>query len=97
MRTPQENNGGYEDNSPINHVDKLKGKYLFFEIESVLHGTIVGAVLASTFTVLNIIEGDISATSISHWLIGISTGLITGAIYGKFAEMRVKKKLSIKR
>ncbi|MCB0477689.1 MAG: S9 family peptidase [Crocinitomicaceae bacterium] len=28
MRTPQENNGGYEDNSPINHVDKLKGKYL---------------------------------------------------------------------
>lgn len=28
MRTPQENNDGYEDNSPINHVDKLKGKYL---------------------------------------------------------------------
>lgn len=28
MRTPQENNDGYEDNSPINHVDKMKGKYL---------------------------------------------------------------------
>ena len=28
MRTPQENEGGYDDNSPINHVDKLKGKYL---------------------------------------------------------------------
>ena len=28
MRTPQENDGGYEDNSPINHVDKLKGSYL---------------------------------------------------------------------
>ncbi len=28
MRTPKENNNGYEDNSPINHVDKLKGKYL---------------------------------------------------------------------
>ncbi len=28
MRTPQENNDGYEDNSPINHVEKLKGKYL---------------------------------------------------------------------
>ncbi len=27
MRTPQENNDGYENNSPINHVDKLKGKY----------------------------------------------------------------------
>ncbi|MFK7755707.1 MAG: S9 family peptidase [Flavobacteriales bacterium] len=28
MRTPQENNDGYENNSPINHVEKLKGKYL---------------------------------------------------------------------
>jgi dipeptidyl-peptidase-4 len=27
MRTPQENAAGYDDNSPINHVDKLKGKY----------------------------------------------------------------------
>jgi dipeptidyl-peptidase-4 len=28
MRTPQENSNGYDDNSPINHVDKLKGKLL---------------------------------------------------------------------
>jgi dipeptidyl-peptidase-4 len=28
MRTPQENPGGYDDNSPINHADKLKGKFL---------------------------------------------------------------------
>ena len=28
MRTPQENSKGYDDNSPINHVSKLKGKYL---------------------------------------------------------------------
>ena len=28
MRTPQENASGYDDNSPINHVDKLKGNYL---------------------------------------------------------------------
>jgi dipeptidyl-peptidase 4 len=28
MRTPAENNDGYEDNSPINHVSKMKGKYL---------------------------------------------------------------------
>lgn len=33
MRTPAENAAGYDDNSPINHVDKLKGKYL------VIHGT----------------------------------------------------------
>ena len=28
MTTPQENASGYDDNSPINHVDKLKGEYL---------------------------------------------------------------------
>ncbi|OFX28490.1 MAG: peptidase S9 [Bacteroidetes bacterium GWA2_31_9] len=33
MRTPQENPDGYDDNSPINHVSKLKGKYLL------IHGT----------------------------------------------------------
>jgi len=33
MRTPQENASGYDNNSPINHVDKLKGKLLL------VHGT----------------------------------------------------------
>ncbi|HEX8563616.1 MAG TPA: S9 family peptidase [Flavobacterium sp.] len=28
MQTPQENASGYDDNSPINHVEKLKGKLL---------------------------------------------------------------------
>lgn len=28
MRTPQENADGYDDNSPINHVKKMKGRYL---------------------------------------------------------------------
>ncbi len=28
MRTPQENPNGYDDNSPINMVDKIKGNYL---------------------------------------------------------------------
>ena len=28
MQTPQENSNGYDSNSPINHVDKLKGHYL---------------------------------------------------------------------
>ncbi|MGA3014047.1 MAG: DPP IV N-terminal domain-containing protein [Bacteroidales bacterium] len=32
MRTPKENPAGYEDNSPINHADELKGKLL------ILHG-----------------------------------------------------------
>lgn len=33
MSLPQENANGYDDNSPINYVDKLKGKYLL------IHGT----------------------------------------------------------
>ncbi len=33
MRTPQENASGYDDNSPINHVAKIKGKLLL------IHGT----------------------------------------------------------
>jgi dipeptidyl-peptidase-4 len=33
MQTPQENASGYDENSPINHVGKLKGKYLL------VHGT----------------------------------------------------------
>lgn len=33
MRTPQENAQGYDDNAPINHTDKIKGKYI------IIHGT----------------------------------------------------------
>ncbi|MES2778819.1 MAG: S9 family peptidase [Bacteroidota bacterium] len=33
MRTPQENGKNYDDNSPISHVDKIKGNYL------IIHGT----------------------------------------------------------
>jgi len=33
MQTPEENAAGYDDNSPINHVARLKGKYLL------IHGT----------------------------------------------------------
>ena len=33
MQRPQENANGYDDNSPINHVEKLKGNYLL------IHGT----------------------------------------------------------
>ena len=28
MRKPVENNNGYEDNSPINFADQIRGKYL---------------------------------------------------------------------
>lgn len=34
MRTPQENALGYDDNSPINHVEKLKGNFLLVHGEA---------------------------------------------------------------
>jgi dipeptidyl-peptidase 4 len=33
LKTPQENPGGYDDNSPLTHADKLKGNYFL------IHGT----------------------------------------------------------
>jgi dipeptidyl-peptidase-4 len=33
MRTPQENKVGYDDNAPLNFVDRIKGKFL------IIHGT----------------------------------------------------------
>jgi dipeptidyl-peptidase-4 len=33
MQTPQENASGYDDNSPLNYVDNLKGDYL------IIHGS----------------------------------------------------------
>ncbi|MBC7922703.1 MAG: prolyl oligopeptidase family serine peptidase [Ferruginibacter sp.] len=33
LKTSQENPGGYDDNSPVTHADKLKGNYLL------IHGT----------------------------------------------------------
>jgi dipeptidyl-peptidase-4 len=32
MQTPQENANGYDDNSPINHVNKLKGKFFLYTL-----------------------------------------------------------------
>jgi dipeptidyl-peptidase-4 len=33
MRTPAENGNSYDENSPVNHIDKIKGNYLL------IHGT----------------------------------------------------------
>ena len=77
-------------------IARLKGKYLFFEVESVLHGAIIGVTIATTTTTLNLIEGDISDSFVTRWLIGISAGLVIGAVYGKFAEIRAKNKVGKK-
>lgn len=46
MKTPQENPSGYDQNSPITHVDKLKGKYLL------VHGSADDNVHVQNATVL---------------------------------------------
>jgi dipeptidyl-peptidase-4 len=52
MQTPQENPSGYDENSPINHVDKLKGKFLL------IHGS--GD--ECSFTKLNANDGSIDSS-----------------------------------
>jgi dipeptidyl-peptidase-4 len=54
LRTPQENPGGYDDNSPVNYADKLKGNYLL------VHGTGDDNVhVQNTYRMINaLIEAD---------------------------------------
>lgn len=61
MTTPQENPSGYDENSPINHVDKLKGDYLL------IHGSADDNVhLQNT---MRLVEALIQANKQFEWLI----------------------------
>ena len=78
-------------------IARLKGKYIFFEVESVLHGAIIGVIITIPVIVINLIEHDIPDNFIITYLLtGIGIGLIIGAIYGKFSEIRAKSKLGNK-
>lgn len=78
-------------------IARLNGKYIFFEVESVLHGTILGVIITMPVIVINLIEHNIPDNFISTYLLtGIGIGLVVGAIYGKFAEIRAKSKLGNK-
>jgi len=78
-------------------IARLKGKYIFFEVESVLHGTIMGVIITIPVIVINLIEHNIPDNFISTYLLtGIGIGLVIGAIYGKLAEIRAKNKLGNK-
>ena len=61
MTTPQENASGYDDNSPINHVDKLKGDYL------IIHGSADDNVHVQNTT--RMVEALIQADKQFEWLI----------------------------
>lgn len=61
MKTPQENPGGYDNNSPITHVDKLQGNYLL------IHGSADDNVHVQNATVL--VEALVQADKQFDWRI----------------------------
>ncbi|MGB1312687.1 MAG: S9 family peptidase [Bizionia paragorgiae] len=61
MTTPQENASGYDDNSPINHVDKLKGDYLL------IHGTADDNVHVQN--TMRMVEALVQANKQFEWMI----------------------------
>jgi len=61
MTTPQENASGYDDNSPINHVDKLKGDFLL------IHGS--GDDNVHVQNSLRMIEALVQANKQFEWMI----------------------------
>lgn len=61
MTTPQENASGYDDNSPINHVDKLKGDFLL------IHGS--GDDNVHVQNTMRMVEALIQADKQFEWMI----------------------------
>jgi len=61
MTTPQENASGYDNNSPINHVDKLKGDFLL------IHGT--GDDNVHVQNTMRMVEALVQANKQFEWMI----------------------------
>jgi len=61
MTTPQENASGYDMNSPINHVDKLKGDYLL------IHGTADDNVHVQN--TMRMVEALVQANKQFEWMV----------------------------
>ena len=90
MQTPQENASGYDDNSPINHVSKLKGNLLL------IHGTADDNVHVQNS--MEMIEALVQANKQFDWAIypdknhGIYGGKTRIQLYNKMTTF-VKEKL----
>lgn len=90
MQTPQENASGYDDNSPINHVSKLKGSYLL------VHGTADDNVHVQN--TMRMIEALVQANKQFDWAIypdknhGIYGGKTRLQLYTKMTNF-IKEKL----
>ena len=90
MQTPQENASGYDDNSPINHVNKLKGNFLL------IHGTADDNVHVQN--TMQMIEALVQANKQFDWAIypdknhGIYGGKTRIQLYNKMTNF-IKEKL----
>lgn len=90
MQTPQENASGYDDNSPINHVEKLKGSYLL------VHGSADDNVHVQNTMLM--IEALVQANKQFDWAIypdknhGIYGGATRLQLYTKMTNF-IKEKL----
>jgi dipeptidyl-peptidase-4 len=84
MQTPQENPSGYDDNSPINHVEKLKGKFLL------IHGSADDNVHVQNS--MKMIEALVQANKQFDWAIypdknhGIYGGMTRIQLYTKMTN-----------
>lgn len=90
MQTPQENPSGYDNNSPINHVSKLKGNFLL------IHGTADDNVHVQN--TMKMIEALVQANKQFDWAIypdknhGIYGGKTRLQLYTKMTNF-IKEKL----
>ncbi len=84
MTTPEENPTGYDENSPINHVDKLKGHYM------IVHGTADDNVHVQN--TMRMVEALIQADKDFEWMLypdrnhGIYGGNTRNHLYKKMSK-----------
>ena len=83
MTTPQENPSGYDDNSPINHVDKLKGDFLL------IHGS--GDDNVHVQNTMRMVEALIQADKQFEWMIYPDNN---HGIYGGNTRLHLYKKMT---
>ena len=83
MTTPQENPTGYDENSPINHVDKLKGDFLL------IHGT--GDDNVHVQNTMRMVEALIQADKQFEWMIYPDKN---HGIYGGNTRLHLYKKMT---
>ncbi|WP_296313691.1 S9 family peptidase [Winogradskyella sp. UBA3174] len=83
MTTPQENASGYDENSPINHVDKLKGDFLL------IHGS--GDDNVHLQNTMRMVEALIQADKQFEWMVYPDKN---HGIYGGNTRLHLYKKMT---